>query len=77
MDDNYFLLKSGEISQSIISFIRNTRNKYNIPKDKLVLYVDLLSKDIEYLDVFIVNWENIIKKSNIGNLKEIECIYES
>ncbi len=71
------ILDCGNISFSIISFIRDVRNKYNIPKDKLTLYIDIWSKKLEMIDIQLVTWETIISKSNMGNLEKIEySLYE-
>jgi valyl-tRNA synthetase len=71
------ILNCGEIVKSIISFIRDTRNKYNIPKDKLVLYIDMWSKDVEIMDIQLIGWEGIISKFNMGNLDKVEySLYE-
>jgi len=66
------LLNCGETVKSIIIFIRDIRNKYNIPKDKLVLYIDMMSKDIEIRDIQLIEWKKIITKYNICNLEKIE-----
>ena len=55
------ILNCGEISTSIISFIRDIRNKYNIPKDKLTLYIDMMNKEVEIMDLQLIGWESIIK----------------
>jgi valyl-tRNA synthetase len=71
------ILNCGEIIKSIISFIRDTRNKYNIPKDKLVLYIDIWSKDLEIIDIQLIKLQGIISKFNMGNLNKIEySLYE-
>src|SRR6478609_8705112 len=66
------ILNCGETVKSIIIFIRDIRNKYNIPKDKLVLYIDMMSKDIEIRDIQLIEWKKIITKYNICNLEKIE-----
>lgn len=69
MNDSFF--------QLTIGFIRDVRNKYNIPKDKLTVYVDLYSKNIEDKDIELMYWEIVICKSNLGNLNKIEyCLHE-
>lgn len=72
------ILKTGEIVKSIISWIREIRNKYNIPKEKLTLYIDLYSKEsLSSVDIELIRWENMIMKSNMGNLDRIEySLYE-
>jgi valyl-tRNA synthetase len=71
------ILNCGEIAQSIISFIRDTRNKYNIPKNKLVLYIDMWGKEVEIMDIQLMRWEGIISKYNMGNLEKVEySLYE-
>lgn len=77
MSESELILKAGDIVKSIITFIRDTRNKYNIPKDRLVLYIDFYSKEIESLDFLIYQWEGGIIKYNMGNLIKIEySLYE-
>ena len=72
------IINCGETAFSIISFIKNTRNKYNIPfKDKLILHIDMLSKELEMRDIQVCRWEGNISKSNMGNLSKIEYdLYE-
>ena len=70
------ILNSGNIVQSIISFIRDIRKKHNLSKDKLVLYIDMFGKDIELSDIDLIKWEKIISKFNIGNLEKIEYSLE-
>ena len=60
--DENLVIDCGELVKSIISFIRETRNKHNIPKDKLILYIDLLSKNVELTDLLLMKFENIISK---------------
>ena len=75
--EEILILNCGEIAKSIVSFIRDTRNKYNIPKDKLALYIDMWSKEIEIMDFKLIEWEEIISKFNMGNLWKIEYdLYE-
>lgn len=72
-----YQLNCGETIKSIITFIRNTRNKYNIPKNKLILYIDTHSKIFEIDDIQLIQWEKIISKFNICNLEKIEySLYE-
>lgn len=76
-NDEKVILNCGEIVKTIISFIRDTRNKYNLPKDKLVLYIDMWSKEFEIMDIQLIRWEGAIIKNNLGNLKKIEySLYE-
>ena len=75
--DSDLILGCGDIIQSSISFIREIRNKHNIPKDKLVLYIDMLSKDVDNIDVLIIKSEGILLKQNTSNLAKVEySLYE-
>jgi len=70
--ENNLILDTGIIAQEIISFIREIRSKYNIPKKKLTLYIDMLTKPVEITDMKLMKWDEIICKKNMGNLSKIE-----
>ena len=67
--------KSFDIAIRIISWIREIRSNYNIPKSqKLDLYIDLLSIDLS-IDLFCLasnGVEELMMKWNMGNLNKIE-----
>lgn len=67
MYDKAFL-KGGDISQDIISFIRDTRTKYQLKKE-LNLYIDLID-DFKPLDIILCRYESVIVK--MGNLNKVE-----
>lgn len=64
------ILYCGELAQEVVAFIRDTRNKHNIQKDKLTLYIDLQTKDVELMDMQLMGWEEGIVK--MGKLDKIE-----
>lgn len=74
---NIIRLETGDFAKSIITWIRDIRNKYNIQKEKPILYIDLWCKKPEILTFQIIEWEEIIKKYNMGNLEKVEySLYE-
>lgn len=66
MKDNF------EITQLVINWIKNIRNKYNLPKEKLVLYIDLYTKTPFILDINLITFEYVLVKPNFGNLERVE-----
>jgi valyl-tRNA synthetase len=65
---NKYFLKGGDISQDIISFIRDTRTKYQL-KQELNLYIDLIN-DFKPLDIIVCGYESVLVK--MGNLNKVE-----
>lgn len=66
------IIECGEIVKSIITFVRDVRNKHNTQKDKLTLYIDLKNKEVEEMDFLLIQFETLISKYNMGNFLKIE-----
>ena len=72
MTINKEILEIGDVAKAIISFIRDCRNKNNVPKEKLVLYIDTYSKEPHSKDFYLFKCENIFSKENVGNISKVE-----
>lgn len=72
MNKKEIILETGELFKEIVSWVRDVRNKHNILKDKITLYIDLLSKEPSFIDIELFQWEEIMMKYNICNLSKIE-----
>ena len=72
LSETNIILESFETFKLIVSWIREIKNKHNINNKRIDLYIDLLTKEVTFCDLFVVKYGNMFKKINMGNCENVE-----